>query len=61
MVDSTAVTSSDVEKVLDEAGVSNPHVREYVTYWAGITGPARVEVVNASDDARLVAESLEAG
>ena len=61
MVDSTAVTSSDVEKVLDEAGVSNPHVREYVTYWAGITGPARVEVVNASDDARLVAEALEAG
>ena len=61
MVDSTAVTSSDVAKVLDEAGVSNPHVREYVTHWAGITGPARVEVVNASDDARLVAEALEDG
>jgi phosphoenolpyruvate carboxykinase (GTP) len=61
MVDTTAVSSSDVEKVLDEAGVSNPHVREYVTSWAGITQPARVEVVNASDDARLVAEALEAG
>ena len=61
MVDSTAVTSSDVAKVLDEAGVSNPHVREYVTSWAGITQPARVEVVNASDDARLVAEALEDG
>ena len=61
MVDSTAVTSDDVAKVLDEAGVTNPHVREYVTHWAGITGPARVEVVNASDDARLVAEALEAG
>ena len=61
MVDTTAVSSNDVEKVLDEAGVSNPHVREYVTHWAGITQPARVEVVNASDDARLIAEALEAG
>ena len=61
MVDSTAVTSDDVAKVLDEAGVTNPHVRDYVTHWAGITGPSRVEVVNASDDDRLVAEALEAG
>lgn len=51
----------DVAKVLDEAGVNNPHVREYVTYWAGITEPAAIEVVNTSDDARLVAEALEAG
>ncbi|MFB9315605.1 phosphoenolpyruvate carboxykinase (GTP) [Nocardioides plantarum] len=51
----------DVDRVLDEAGLKNPHVREYVTYWAGITEPDRVEVVNASDDARLVAEALEAG
>ncbi|MBF4163470.1 phosphoenolpyruvate carboxykinase (GTP) [Nocardioides acrostichi] len=55
------MSAADVEKALDEAGVSNPHVREYVTYWAGITEPAAVEVVNASDDARLVAEALEAG
>ncbi len=51
----------DVDKVLDEAGLKNPKVREYVTYWAGITEPDRIEVVNASDDARLVAEALEAG
>jgi phosphoenolpyruvate carboxykinase (GTP) len=51
----------DVDRVLDEAGLQNPHVREYVTYWAGVTEPDRIEVVNASDDARLVAESLEAG
>lgn len=51
----------DVAKVLDEAGVNNPHVREYVTYWAGITEPAAIEVVNTSDDARLVAEALDAG
>ena len=52
---------SDVEQALDEAGVQNPHVREYVTYWAGITEPDRVEVVNTSDDDRLVAEALDAG
>ncbi len=50
----------DVEKVLDEAGVKNPHVREYVAHWAGITEPDRIEVVNNEDDARLVAEALEA-
>ncbi len=52
---------SDAEQALDEAGVQNPHVREYVTYWAGITEPDRVEVVNTSDDDRLVAEALDAG
>ena len=45
----------DVERALDEAGLTNPHVREYVAYWAGITEPDRVEVVSAADDARLVA------
>jgi phosphoenolpyruvate carboxykinase (GTP) len=53
--------SIDVEKVLDDAGLKNTHVREYVAYWAGITEPERIEVVNADDDARLVAEALEAG
>lgn len=51
----------DVDTVLDEAGLRNPHVREYVAHWAGITQPDRIEVVNTSDDARLVAEALEAG
>ncbi|MFT4262953.1 MAG: phosphoenolpyruvate carboxykinase (GTP) [Nocardioides sp.] len=51
----------DVDKVLDEAGLTNPHVREFVAYWAGITGAARVEVVSADDDARLLQESLDAG
>lgn len=52
---------TDVESVLDEAGLTNPHVREYVQYWAALTGAERVEVVDASDDARLVQESLDAG
>ena len=32
----------DVDKVLDEAGLTNPHVREYVSYWAGVTGAERI-------------------
>jgi len=51
----------DVDQVLDEAGLKNPYVREYVAYWAGVTGAAKVEVVSAADDARLIAEALEAG
>lgn len=51
----------DVDKVLDEAGLNNPHVREYVRHWAEITQPERIEVVSASDDARLIQESLDAG
>jgi len=51
----------DVEKVLDDAGVKNPHVREYVAHWAGVTQPDAIEVINASDDARLLAEAVEAG
>ena len=51
----------DLESVLDAAGLTNPHVREYVAHWAAITGAERVEVVDASDDARLASEALAAG
>jgi phosphoenolpyruvate carboxykinase (GTP) len=51
----------DLDNVLDEAGLTNPHVREFVAHWAEITGAARVEVVDAADDARLVQEALDAG
>ncbi len=51
----------DVDAALDEAGIKNPHVREYVHHWAELTGAERVEVVSAADDARLIAEALEAG
>ena len=51
----------DVDEVLDEAGLKNPHVREYVRHWADFTGAERIEVVSASDDARLISESLESG
>ena len=50
-----------LETTLDEAGLKNPSVREYVRRWAEHTGAARVEVIGAADDARLIAESLAAG
>jgi phosphoenolpyruvate carboxykinase (GTP) len=52
---------ADVELVLDAVGLTNPEVRDYVQYWAELTGADRVEVVSAPDDARLIAESLDAG
>jgi phosphoenolpyruvate carboxykinase (GTP) len=53
--------AADVDKVLDGAGLTNPRVREYVRYWADLTGADRVEVVSAADDARLIQEALDAG
>ncbi len=50
-----------VDTVLDEAGLKNPQVREYVRHWAELTGADRVEVVSAADDARLIQEALAAG
>ena len=52
---------ADVEAALDAAGLKNPRVREYVRYYADLTGADRVEVVSAADDARLIRESLDAG
>src|ERR1700760_3800846 len=56
-----AFTVADVDAALEAAGLKNPHVREYVKYWAEHTGAARVEVVSAADDSRLIAEALAAG
>ena len=52
---------ADVDQTLDEAGLKNPRVREYVRHWAEVTGADRIEVVDAADDARLIEESLAAG
>jgi phosphoenolpyruvate carboxykinase (GTP) len=52
---------ADVDAALDAAGLKNEHVRRYVRYWAELTGAQRVEVIDASDDARLLRESLDAG
>ena len=52
---------ADVDAELDRAGLHNPHVREHVRYWAELTQPDRIEVVDVTDDARLIQESLDAG
>jgi phosphoenolpyruvate carboxykinase (GTP) len=52
---------ADLEAVMDEAGLTNPQVREFVKEYAELTGAERVEVVNASDDARLLEEAVAAG
>ena len=51
----------DADAILEAAHLKNDHVREYVRYWAGITGADNIEVVSADDDARLIQEALEAG
>jgi phosphoenolpyruvate carboxykinase (GTP) len=51
----------DVDAELERAGLTNNEAREYVRYWAGVTGPERIEVVSAASDARLIAEALDAG
>jgi phosphoenolpyruvate carboxykinase (GTP) len=52
---------ASVDAALDAAGLTNPNVRAYVEYWSELTGADRVEVVDASDDARLIQEALAAG
>ena len=52
---------ADVDAILEAAHLKNDHVREYVRYWAGVTGADNIEVVSADDDARLIQEALEAG
>jgi phosphoenolpyruvate carboxykinase (GTP) len=52
---------ADVDAILDGAGLTNAKVREYVRYWAEVTGPERIEVVSVADDARLIQEALDAG
>ncbi|CCH79020.1 Phosphoenolpyruvate carboxykinase (GTP) (PEP carboxykinase) (PEPCK) [Nostocoides japonicum T1-X7] len=52
---------ADIETAFEHSGLGNPHVREFVRHWAGITGAARVEVVSAADDGRLIEEALAAG
>jgi len=51
---------ADVDAILEAAHLKNDPVREYVRYWAGITGADNIEVVSADDDARLIQEALDA-
>ena len=48
-------------EVLARAGITNPSVHEFVTEWARILAPDRIEVVDSDADERLLAEALAAG
>ena len=47
-------------EVLARAGITNPSVHEFVTEWAQILTPDRIEVVDSDADERLLAEALDA-
>jgi phosphoenolpyruvate carboxykinase (GTP) len=49
------------EDALGRAGLANQAVCEFVRYWAELTGAARLEVVGAAEDERLIREALAAG
>jgi len=51
----------DLPTVLDRAGLRNPRARDFVTIWAEISNPGRVEVLSAGDEPRLLEEALNAG
>lgn len=51
----------DPRAVLEEAGLHNSSVADYVSEWAAILEPEKIEVISAADDDRLIAEALEAG
>jgi phosphoenolpyruvate carboxykinase (GTP) len=60
--DVTAAAGPDsLETTLDQAGLINPGVRQFIRHWADHTGATRVEVISSSDDERLITESLAAG
>ncbi|MDC4232821.1 phosphoenolpyruvate carboxykinase (GTP) [Actinomyces sp. B33] len=55
------MTDDAITSALDDAGVSNEAIRDFVREWALITRPERIEVIGAADDERLLAEALDAG
>lgn len=46
---------------LTRAGLTNPHVHEFVAEWSRVLTPEHIEVISADDDARLLAEALADG
>jgi phosphoenolpyruvate carboxykinase (GTP) len=51
----------NLEVELDRAGLTNDAVKRFVREWVAHTRPARIEIVSAADDERLIAEALAAG
>ncbi len=49
-----------IQRHLDDSGVTNPAIRSFVEEWAQLTTPESIEIISAEDDARLIAEALDA-
>ena len=56
-----ALGAADRDRELDAQGVRSRAIRAFVHEWAEHTQAARIELVHARDDARLLREALEAG
>ncbi|SJN09945.1 Phosphoenolpyruvate carboxykinase [GTP] [Leucobacter sp. 7(1)] len=52
---------TDPSQLTIPAEIRNAYVRDFVSEWAAITQPERIELVDAADDDRLLAEALAAG
>ncbi len=46
---------------LSRAGLTNPHVHEFVAEWSHVLTPDHIEVIGSDDDARLLSEALADG
>ena len=57
---SPSPASALADAACEAAGLTNPHVRDFVREWTSITAPARIEVIDARDEERLIAEALAA-
>ncbi len=51
----------DPRATLEAAGLHNAAVADYVSEWAAILEPEKIEVISAADDERLIAQAMEAG
>ncbi|MDJ1370243.1 phosphoenolpyruvate carboxykinase (GTP) [Gulosibacter molinativorax] len=52
---------SDPTRIQIPAEIRNESIRTFVEEWGGVTEPDRIELVSATDDARLLGEALTAG
>ena len=52
---------SEIDRALEASSLRNPRARAFVQEWAEHVGADRLEVISASDDARLTREALAAG
>lgn len=55
------LSTEDILAALHEGEVDIPSVEKFVTEWATITTPDRIEVVSPKEEQRLIAEALAAG